>query len=280
MLARNKMADVAAAPLRSHLPAIADQSDPRGLLKFTTTIHVRYLPLVPIELPISPFDMSFQIFNSGFQKITGTTPKLEICLNHTAYPWAHEAGVYIPKEDQMFVTSNRIHGADGTQKIQISKISLRNDGTCLREEIAPDIPMANGGVNYKDGVLFCSQGTQDQPSSLIFMEKTTPYKCTVILDSFYGRQFNSINDVVVHGDGSIWFTDPIYGYEQNFRPLPQLPNQVYRYDPELQSVRTVADGFGRPNGICFSPDERVVYITDTDSIHGDGTVNLNRPSTM
>jgi hypothetical protein len=140
--------------------------------------------------------------------------------------------------------------------------------------------MANGGVNYQNGVLFCSQGALDRPSSLIHMETEAPYQCTTILDSFYGRQFNSINDVVIHSDGSIWFTDPIYGFKQGYRPTPDLPVQVYRYDPIAKSVRVVADGFGRPNGISFSPDEKVVYVTDTDAVQGDGSVDWSRAATM
>lgn len=85
-----------------------------------------------------------------------------------------------------------------------------------------------------------------------------------------------MNDVVVAKDGSIWFTDPCYGYEQEFRRKPKLPNQVYRFSPQDGHIRVVADGFGRPNGICFNPDETVVYITDTDAIHGDGTRELTR----
>ncbi|KAG5912665.1 hypothetical protein E4U42_002019, partial [Claviceps africana] len=82
-----------------------------------------------------------------------------------------------------------------------------------------------------------------------------------------------VNDVVVHSDGSIWFTDPIYGFDAGFRSRPRLPRQVYRFDPARGSVRAVADGFGRPNGICFSPDERIVYVTVTDWIHRDGTTD-------
>lgn len=224
--------------------------------------------------------MSFEQFDPAFAFITGPKPRAEVCLKNTAYPFAHEAGVYIPSKDQLFITSNRIHTDDGKQKIQISKISLNGKEGPIQEEITPDIPMANGGVNYKDGVLFCSQGTREKPSSLIFMESDAPYKCVTILDSFYGREFNSINDVIVHSDGSIWFTDPIYGHEQQFRPKPQLPSQVYRYDPENRSIRVMADGFGRPNGISLSPDEKIVYVTDTDIIHGDGSVDLSRSSTM
>lgn len=97
-----------------------------------------------------------------------------------------------------------------------------------------------------------------------------------IVTNFHGRDFNSVNDVVVSKDGCIWFTDPNYGYEQGFRQKPRLPNQVYRYNPKTGDLRVVADGFGRPNGIAFNPDETVVYITDTDFIHGDGHKDSQR----
>jgi gluconolactonase len=224
--------------------------------------------------------MSFLKLYPDFERITGPNPRITQALENNAYPFAHEAGVYTPSKNQVFITSNRIIDDQNTQKIQISKITLNQDGTCSQEEIHPDIPMANGGVNYRDGVLFCSQGTATQPSSLIWMQTKEPYRCETIIDSFYGRQFNSLNDVVVHSDGTIWFTDPIYGFEQKFRPQPQLPSQVYRYDPETKSIRAMADGFERPNGISFSPDEKLVYVTDTDFIHGDGSIDLHRASTM
>jgi gluconolactonase len=97
-----------------------------------------------------------------------------------------------------------------------------------------------------------------------------------MVTNFHGRDFNSVNDVVVAKDGSIWFTDPCYGNEQDFRQKPKLPNLVYRFNPENGDLRVVADGFGRPNGICFSPDEDVVYITDTDAFHGDGNKDSTR----
>lgn len=97
-----------------------------------------------------------------------------------------------------------------------------------------------------------------------------------LVTHFHGRDFNSPNDVVVAKDGAIWFTDPCYGNEQDFRQRPKLPNQVYRFDPKTGDLRVVADGFGRPNGIAFSPDEKIVYITDTDVVHGDGSKDLTR----
>ena len=74
-------------------------------------------------------------------------------------------------------------------------------------------------------------------------------------------------------DGSIWFTDPGYGisldYEGNIAEY-ELPTNVYRLDPNTGNATVVADDFVRPNGLCFSPDEKILYITDTGSSHGLG----------
>jgi gluconolactonase len=80
---------------------------------------------------------------------------------------------------------------------------------------------------------------------------TEPF--TVVVNNFFGRQFNSVNDVAVNPrNGDIYFTDSLYGYLQDFRPPPGLPNQVYRFTPSTGAVTTVADGFDLPNGI-FRP---------------------------
>ncbi|KAM0543867.1 hypothetical protein ACHAPJ_012104, partial [Fusarium lateritium] len=225
--------------------------------------------------------MAFKIYNEAAKAIFGDSPQLDLIHENHEYPFAHEAGVYIPEENALFITSNQfVDTKSGKRKIQISKVKISADGVALGcEEIdAPVVLMANGGVNYKGGVLFCSQGSMDSPGGLASMEPTPPYRCSTLISSFHGRYFNSVNDVIVHSDGSIWFTDPIYGFEQGIRPKPRLPSQVYRYDPSNESIRAMADGFGRPNGICFSPDENIVYLTDTDWIHGDGTTDDTRVS--
>jgi gluconolactonase len=89
---------------------------------------------------------------------------------------------------------------------------------------------------------------------------------TVIADRFQGKRLNSPNDIVVHPDGSIWFTDPTYGILGNYEGFPAQPEikqAVYRVDPKVRQMDKVTDDADQPNGICFSPDYTKVYIADT-----------------
>jgi gluconolactonase len=109
---------------------------------------------------------------------------------------------------------------------------------------------------------------------------------TVIADSFEGKRLNSPNDVVVKSDGSIWFTDPSYGIESHYEGLAS-PSEigachVYRVDADGGEARIVADDFDHPNGLAFSADERILYVSDTGVSHshmrafdvgGDGTLS-------
>jgi gluconolactonase len=145
--------------------------------------------------------------------------------------------------------------------------------------------MGNGGINYPTAgnphsLLICDQGSLTSPSALTILDPTRPYKTTPLVTSFHHRPFTSLNDVIIHSNGSLWFTDPIYGHEQGFRPKPEVPSQVWRLDVESGQLRPVADGFGRCNGLCFSPGEETLYVTDTDWIHGDGGTDLHRASSM
>lgn len=89
---------------------------------------------------------------------------------------------------------------------------------------------------------------------------------TVVADRFEGKRLNSPNDVIVKSDGTIWFSDPPYGIQVDYeggKQQSELPFRVYRLDPSDGSLTVVADDFDGPNGLCFSPDERRLYIVDT-----------------
>jgi gluconolactonase len=89
---------------------------------------------------------------------------------------------------------------------------------------------------------------------------------TVIADRFQGKRLNSPNDIVVHPDGGIWFTDPIYGIRGNFEGFKaeqELPVALYRVDGKSGQIDKVSDEFGGPNGVCFSPDYKKLYVADT-----------------
>jgi len=89
---------------------------------------------------------------------------------------------------------------------------------------------------------------------------------SVLMDSFQGRKLNAPNDVVVHSDGGIWFSDPGYGIMSNYeghKASFELSANVYRLDPKTRVATVVVADMTKPNGLCFSPDEKLLYIVDT-----------------
>jgi gluconolactonase len=88
---------------------------------------------------------------------------------------------------------------------------------------------------------------------------------TVLAERFDGKRLNSPNDVVCKFDGSIWFTDPPFGILGNYEgreAKPELPTNVYRLDPASGRLTVIAGDINRPNGLCFSPDEKTLYVIE------------------
>lgn len=94
---------------------------------------------------------------------------------------------------------------------------------------------------------------------------------TTLVDNYEGKRLNSPNDVVVKSDGTVWFTDPPYGIltdlEGNQGELEYGACHVFRFDPKDGSLAAIATDFVKPNGIAFSPDEKLLYVADTGASH-------------
>ena len=155
-----------------------------------------------LRRPETPY---FAVFQESFNDILGSQPKIKLVLEKD-YPFAHEAGVYLPEQDAVVVTSNLLTSTDASEPtIRISKVQRQSDASWTCEELETGVVMGNGAVNYKSRVLFCDQGSKKHPGGLVVIDPDRPYRTITIADGFHGRLFNSVNDVVLHTDGSIWF---------------------------------------------------------------------------
>ena len=118
---------------------------------------------------------------------------------------------------------------------------------------------------------YANGNTRDRQGRLVTCEHggrrvcRTEHDGTIVtlIDRFEGKRLNSPNDLVVKSDGSIWFTDPFFGLLSDYegdRGDPELPANVYRFDPATGQA-TVLDGeVPGPNGLAFSPDEKTLYV--------------------
>lgn len=205
-------------------------------------------------------------------------------------PFFHQACIFVPQHDELYITSDLLQPASSGSLpiVLISRVRLHRRRTTTTgsdgddddgddvvsaewQKLRPPSPMAMpaGGTAYRAGMVLCSQGSLAAGTGgLYYMPRGKPPEALV--RGFYGRDFNSPHDVARAGDGALWFTDPRRGFELDFRGKPVLPCRVYRFHPETEDLRVVADGLGRPTGIAFSRDERTVYITDTGASGGDG----------
>jgi gluconolactonase len=177
---------------------------------------------------------------------------------------AHEGPVYVASEDALYFTSAPRPGP----RVDIKRLALDSLTVSV---VRKDAGAANGMTLAPDGrLLVCEQLS----GALTLVDRGSGAR-TLIVDGF-----NSPNDVVVKSDRTIWFTDPSYGWLQGFRPRPLLRDGVRRYDSRTGAVTMVATSLDKPNGLCFSPDESVLYVTDSGAGHhikafdvlGDGSL--------
>jgi len=121
---------------------------------------------------------------------------------------------------------------------------------------------ANGNtLDLQGRLITCEHGSR----TVTRTEKNG--KITTLINRYNGKKLNSPNDPVVKSDGTIWFADPPYGLLDSGERQEQPKNYVFRLDPKTRKITPVVSNFSAPNGICFSPDEKKLYIADTSEGH-------------
>jgi len=152
--------------------------------------------------------------------------------------------------------------------------SERDGMTVWRE----GVEFTNGHTRERDGsILHCSHGQRAIVRTR--MRDGVPFaEDEIVVDRFEGKRLNSPNDIIVKRDDTIWFTDPPYGivsdHEGHVAESELGDNYVFRYDPRTRALSVVSDFIEEPNGLAFSPDESVLYVSDTSAaLRRDGSGN-------
>jgi gluconolactonase len=216
-------------------------------------------------------DSPFVAHSPGFDDVTGDAAQLALLAEVDA----HEGPVYFADENALYFTTLPRSGVDRSPAVQIKRLQLEDPRDV--SVVVGEANGANGMAGDEDGrLVLCEQGSRWQPARISRLDRATGERETVVED-WRGLRFNSPNDVVVTGDGAIWFTDPSYGHLQGFKPEPVIGDFVYRHDPTTCETTVVADGFDKPNGIAFSPDELTLYVTDSGANQELGSYHVDRP---
>ncbi len=198
--------------------------------------------------PASELKSGFEVLDPAFETLIGDDPELE--KHWTGAEWS-EGPVFVPYLNSLVwsdIPNNRMLRFDaGT-----------GETTVFREPSN----FSNGHTLDLEGrIVSC----EHQTHCISRTEKDG--SVTVLVDRYEGKRLNSPNDVVVKSDGTIWFTDPPYGIlsdrEGNQRDSEIGANYVYRFDPQSGDLSVASNQFDRPNGIAFSPDECILYISDS-----------------
>jgi gluconolactonase len=199
------------------------------------------------------------------------------------------------KDKDDLVAEASVRKVAGELKFIEGPVWTNDDGGYL---VFSDIPAdelkkwtRDGGVTmFRKPSHNTNGNTRDREGRLVSCEHTSRRvtrtekdgTVNVLAERFEEKKLNSPNDLVVKSDGSIWFTDPTYGIS---KAQQELTGQfVYRLDAETRELKPVVKDFDQPNGLCFSPDEKRLYIADSGKSHhirvfdvaSDGTLENGR----
>jgi len=194
--------------------------------------------------------MTVEIRDPAFERVVGTTVDLERLgtgFLFTEGPLWHPHGRYLLFSDMPGDIIRRWSAQDGIQTFR-----------------APS-NKANGLTWDRQGRLLACEHATSRVS-----RTETDGGITVLASHFRGRELNSPNDIVVATDGAIYFSDPTFGRMDFYgveRPVQLDFRGVYRIPPGGGDPQLLMDDFGQPNGLCFSLDEKRLFVNDTERMH-------------
>ncbi|MEL7162421.1 MAG: 16S rRNA (adenine(1518)-N(6)/adenine(1519)-N(6))-dimethyltransferase RsmA, partial [Bacteroidota bacterium] len=191
---------------------------------------------------------------------------------------AHEGPVWVPDQRRLYYAT-KTH-LDGRRRVDVEFIDFSSTDPleyALADQFAPhpwrrDANMANGMRLHRDGrhLLVAEQGDESRPAAVALLDLTDG-KRTVLVDHYGGKRFNSINKVIQSKNGHLIFSDPDYGWQQGFKPQPELEPMLYvlPFNGELTPFRC---GLQIPHGLALSADEQTLFVSDTsDDDYHNGT---------
>ena len=226
----------------------------------------------PYPLSTAP-QLPLEIYSDEFTEILGIKPQLV----HLAEGFGFTEGpVYLSVKDSQ----------EGyllfTDQLNDNIMILRWHGLAPYNQITP--------LSWSKPVIFrhpsnIADGQTADLEGRLLTAETTGRRVSITehngevktLVGFYeGKPLNSPNDLVVKSDGTVWFTDPGYGCLQ-FPQECYLPNNVYRFDPKSKELQAIITDLKMPNGIAFSPDEKILYVIDSGAIQAPRTYYKKYP---
>jgi gluconolactonase len=195
-----------------------------------------------------------EVFDERLRRVLPAQPRLErLC---TGARWS-EGPVWMHEDDSVLwsdIPNNRM-----------LRWSARDGMNVWRA----NVEFTNGHVREHDGALLhCSHGLRAIVRTRFGAGLSSP-RDEIVVDRFEGKRLNSPNDVVVKRDGTIWFTDPPYGIasdHEGHKAKSELgTNCVFCFDPRSARLTVVSDWVEEPNGLAFSADETMLYVSDTSA---------------
>lgn len=240
-------------------------------VRFSLFIHL----LLPFLLAqAGEFDIRDE---KEFKKIVGADAKVEKLAGGMKFT---EGPVWVPKDGGYLIFSD-------IPENELKKWSSTNGLTTFR---SPSLNV-NGNTLDREGRLISCEHSGRRLSILRSVSTAAKGKkaakrhhgqietLVTLVDRFDGKKFNSPNDVVVKSDGTVWFTDPTYGLPKG--DIKEMDgNYVYRFDPKTKITTLVARDFDMPNGLCFSPDEKKLYVADSGKPRNIRVFDVQRDGTL